>query len=805
KRALWHFKNFRLFYIDVFGNLHLHSVLPFNKETKRIDVIYGGKVVSEESFLGRVEGIVPKDIVSILKETGYLDRRRSKVTTKLSNLDAFMLDVKNSGVLSAVIKDEKQAEHIFNIMKNAEGQKGLQALELMQKNVRLFFANLSTIPDTPEWRAKMWEELGEVFEIMADWYSDETKLAKPGKALEFANIGGLSKAKEILEHNSMLSANADRNPTAAIVTGHNERKKFNADDDTDTPLEWIVPYVDSGTFQVTIDWQMSQGYEEQGGILTIFKRDGAGKVTGLRAWGFKEPKGTRIDDITRENLSILSKEQKGFLTYLAKRPDMAKYKFFLSALSKEEVEKFADKDDKDVLFDQKALVNSLAENEQLYDDYLKEENGKLDATQKEELKAKLRKFMKALAAGERFGLSEEQRKMIDNMADGVYYMKWFQVKSLKEVYHKCQALLSEAEKHGRKNKVYNVTRIRNDVADKLEKMGILIRPKPANGLLNIPEQEEKVFSREDYYKARFENADIKGYKNIISKTDRDMTRENLDKELELLSQTGLIEKVAGEGSSAATYRKSALISAFDNEELTTFITRTEELRENTIIMEGKYPERVNDSAIDYKNALIHIKNELLVRLESETKVVYHLIPRSLIPEQQQWIIQKIEKANRDEQVKEKIRFLTDEEYADYENVVRSFLSEGFIVNLALDNPREADKDKVSALAKLEQGANFSALGFRQKEDGNFEQIEGIIAALRAVQLGNPAVFGEVYRLLTGNKMPEDMDRIVNSERFKDPVIMISESMIIALPKMEVKDYQRLRELNNMLRDLLSKA
>ena len=42
ERTLWELQNFRLFYVDIFGSLHIHNVLPFDYDNKKIDVQYRG-------------------------------------------------------------------------------------------------------------------------------------------------------------------------------------------------------------------------------------------------------------------------------------------------------------------------------------------------------------------------------------------------------------------------------------------------------------------------------------------------------------------------------------------------------------------------------------------------------------------------------------------------------------------------------------------------------------------------------------------------------------------------------------------
>ncbi len=42
-RTLWELKNFRLYYIDVLGNIHLHNILPMDFEHRLINVVYKGR------------------------------------------------------------------------------------------------------------------------------------------------------------------------------------------------------------------------------------------------------------------------------------------------------------------------------------------------------------------------------------------------------------------------------------------------------------------------------------------------------------------------------------------------------------------------------------------------------------------------------------------------------------------------------------------------------------------------------------------------------------------------------------------
>ncbi|MFA5199584.1 MAG: ROK family protein, partial [Candidatus Omnitrophota bacterium] len=232
-RALWELKNFRLFYVDVLGNLHMHNIVP-------IDYQSGG----------------------------------------------FAVEYK--------------------------GLKGLSALELMAEDVRIFFQDLETLPDSMVFRRKMWDELGEAFTIINSWYSDIGAYAKAVSVKQFIQAGGLEGlGHEILGHISQ--AFVDRESTFLIIWGHNERKKF-AEAETALPWLYLYPSLQSGI--ANIDFEMSEGYSDRGAALTFFQRDATGKLTGLRKWGYRE-NSIVIEDLTLEDIDGMSAEQLEMLRVLS--------------------------------------------------------------------------------------------------------------------------------------------------------------------------------------------------------------------------------------------------------------------------------------------------------------------------------------------------------------------------------------------------------------------------------------------------------------------------------------------------------
>jgi hypothetical protein len=707
-RTLWQMKRFRLFYIDIFGFLHLHSVLPFNEGTRQIDVEY-------------------------------------------------------------------------------QGQTGLQALELMQAKVQIFFEKYDTIPDTPQWRRAMWEEIGDVLSIVNSWYSDKTKIAKPGRVNDFVKIGGISEFSDVREYTADRSFYSDRRPQWGCVFGHNERKKFNPDDLTDTPLPWMFPYVQAETLQILIDWQMSEGYSEQGGIFTIFKRDEKGRITGPRAWGFKKSKGRVIEDITAENLNVLSREEKDLLLDLSSRD-------IFTTGQKQLLRKLAREDVPDMSEAEKAFLVEVAS-----------DPGTYSGIEDEKSRLRLENFLHTLAAGERMGLSPGQKKMIKNMSDGEWFMRWFQIKSLKQVYQDCDALVNKAGSRGRDGKMRKLRQIRNRIADELEKFGILVRPNMANALKVIADLEGKgVFSDDEFFTLRVEEEKYRNYAEVLHEKDMEMTLDNMKKEVALLRETGFVEETAG------GYRATPLAGGLDNVMVREFIERIPEIKKGYINTENA--AKIHDEAVRVKADLIHEKGivddvmDTLLTSERDLKGVYHLIPVEFIPLEQRWIVQRIRSHERSSGAREKIRILTEEEYKNFDSIALSLLSKGYLVDIALINPTEQHIEKLG-----EKGlkGRIKALVFEQEEYGNFQQLEGILLALKALYNSDRnelvLALSEIYTLLSGADMTDRMKQALIKADINDPVSMFRSGIVFALPPVEIRDWKRLRELNSIMQKVLMQA
>lgn len=192
-----------------------------------------------------------------------------------------------------------------------------------------------------------------------------------------------------------------------------------------------------------------------------------------------------------------------------------------------------------------------------------------------------------------------------------------------------------------------------------------------------------------------------------------------------------------------------------------------------------------------------LDKELLPPVEAG-KTLWHVIPVSLIPQspdynQQTRFIAFVNELNRlYPNSGEKIKVVTDRQ--SVEDIVKSLASDpDNIVDVALDSEGTVDK--------LPDGVK--ALVFKPKDGklGDFRQLEGILAALRALHIKDPAQMREklarIYRLLTG-EAAQNIPEIADPREFAKKFIFI-------LPPIEIRNKEELRRLNENLLELIKSA
>ena len=198
-------------------------------------------------------------------------------------------------------------------------------------------------------------------------------------------------------------------------------------------------------------------------------------------------------------------------------------------------------------------------------------------------------------------------------------------------------------------------------------------------------------------------------------------------------------------------------------------------------------------------------NRKLAPAVSEGKVLYHVIMRSLIPQdasfnQQNEFVTIINDINHDfPGVKEKIIAVTDEQMKD-PGRLKEFLE-------SCENGRQValdfavDNDKY--LKSLPPGARVLIFEPKDNNLGNFRQLLGIIAALRAIQIEDYQdridKLLRIYRILTGSAAPSEIPSPGDSpEDF-------ARKFRFVLPAIELHDPDSHVRLNDRLRILLRNA
>ena len=179
---------------------------------------------------------------------------------------------------------------------------------------------------------------------------------------------------------------------------------------------------------------------------------------------------------------------------------------------------------------------------------------------------------------------------------------------------------------------------------------------------------------------------------------------------------------------------------------------------------------------------------LLPAVKITDKVICHIIDPSLIPQEQASFMTLINKMTRPDNFKEKI--IIGNKGEDLDAIIAATLEKypGAIIDAAVSG-----REKQAELAKK----NILSLVF-ETEDGpcNFIQLEGVIAALKALQRQDVDSLLVLYSLITGNAF---------SEAIPGDIKELAKILIFKLPSIEIKDLNELRLLNNAIVKLIQSA
>ncbi len=200
-----------------------------------------------------------------------------------------------------------------------------------------------------------------------------------------------------------------------------------------------------------------------------------------------------------------------------------------------------------------------------------------------------------------------------------------------------------------------------------------------------------------------------------------------------------------------------------------------------------------DERVEKDMNTLHRLNMDLIPPVEEGKILWHVIPIDLVPESiRSEFVSTINKIDRDyPDLREKIKVVTDRQ------VLHQVVSE-----LADDSNNVvgvAVKD-VDSLKWLPEGVK--ALVF-EGELGDFRHLEGVLAALRALQNNNARALIEIYRILTGSAfLGYTADDIL--AKINDPE-KLADIITFGLTPVEIPDDDYLTELNGRLLEFIYAA
>jgi hypothetical protein len=188
---------------------------------------------------------------------------------------------------------------------------------------------------------------------------------------------------------------------------------------------------------------------------------------------------------------------------------------------------------------------------------------------------------------------------------------------------------------------------------------------------------------------------------------------------------------------------------------------------------------------------IHSLNLNLIPAVPKGKILWHVIPEELIPYSiRSKFIAAVNEMNKIPRIREKIKIVTERQ--DFNDEVASLINDNNnIVDVAVD--------KMEKLKSLPTGVK--ALVF-EGQLGDFRQLEGILAALRAIQQNNVQTLLSLYKMLTGEPFNGTEDDIIKN--IENPM-RLARFIIFNLKPIEKLSGEDLKHLNDNLLKLIESA
>jgi len=313
-----------------------------------------------------------------------------------------------------------------------------------------------------------------------------------------------------------------------------------------------------------------------------------------------------------------------------------------------------------------------------------------------------------------------------------------------------------------------------------------------------PTMEAATRAEEEFLKINNDKGNVSGAFDAIysselrDKTDISVARDFMPKrpfgrttaytEIRMLKAIGILQ----EGTKPHTYKLRSEIRDLSPSEIEEILNIPE--LDDPEIPEDKIPQV--KAKIDM--IILHHMNLKLLPPVEDGKTLWHVIPEGLIPHSiRSQFINMVSNINKDyPDLREKVVVVTNRQ--DLYDKVNELASDPYnIVDVAV----QAKKD----LAKLPP--RVKALVFKGRLS-DFRQLEGIIAALRALQQNNGQALIRLYEILTGTQFKGDESAIIDN--IEHPEILAS-IIIFNLKPIEIRNYEDLRKMNKNLLKLIQAA
>ncbi|MDD5633788.1 MAG: hypothetical protein PHW46_00735, partial [Candidatus Omnitrophica bacterium] len=274
---------------------------------------------------------------------------------------------------------------------------------------------------------------------------------------------------------------------------------------------------------------------------------------------------------------------------------------------------------------------------------------------------------------------------------------------------------------------------------------------------------------------------------FVSKIEEILSMGGARKLISLLVKIGILEN----GREFSTFRSREEIRKLSTEDKKTFLIKLSKYLPE--IDTTKLSDlRVAEMCAKIDMILIHIKNISILPKSKNDRVIYHVLDEELIP-----------LAMRD-QFKALLRQMYERDFPDLKEkivLVNKDTLEMEILSLMAKGEVCAAVTREEDLKMIPTGAQ--ALVFQGDTGGysSFKQIEGIIAALRALKMHNTTALFELYVLLSGRKYDLEITESELAGLLDNPKKLAEKFMI----KMELVEVDKIRTFIDMLKDFLYSA